>query len=69
MEVIVVTGGGGKVIGTARRARDADPAVGSGGPVAGPGQSVDVIDLPDEFETVDEAQEFHRRLEAYLGSR
>src|SRR5262245_20915798 len=60
MKITVVTGKGGKIIGTALHAPSGDPAIGQGspvagqgspvagqgGPVAGPGQSVHVIDLP-----------------------
>jgi hypothetical protein len=69
MEVTVITGQDGKIIGTARLAQNGDPAAGSGGPIAGPGQSVRVINLPSEFENIKDAEELHRQLEGFIASR
>ena len=69
MELTVITGQDGKVIGTAGLVRNGDPAAGSGGPIAGPGQSVRVINLPSEFESIKDPEELHRRLESFLASQ
>jgi hypothetical protein len=69
MKITVVIGQGGKIVGTAHHVRHGSPAVGDGGPVAGPGQSVHVIDLPSELETIKDAEELHRRLKPHIPSR
>jgi hypothetical protein len=62
MRMVVITDSGGNVVGTAREVSDADPAVGNGGPSAGPGQSVHLLDVPDEVANIGDAQELHARL-------
>lgn len=69
MKITVVTGPGGKIVGTGHDVRSGNLAMGHGGPVAGPGQSVHVIDLPSELESIKDAEEFHRKLEPYVPSR
>ena len=69
MEVTVITGQDGKIIGTARLAQNGDPAAGSGGPIAGPGQSGRGINLPSELENIKDAEELHRQLEGFIASR
>jgi hypothetical protein len=69
MKIIVVTDQGGKVVGTAHDIRSGNPASGDGGPVAAPGQSVRVIDMPSELEDVMDAEELHRKLEPHVRSR
>jgi hypothetical protein len=68
MKITVVTGQGGMIVGTAHYLRSSNPAIGDGGPVAGPGQSVQVIDVPSELENVKDAEEFHRKLEPHIPS-
>jgi hypothetical protein len=60
MKIIVVTDQGGKVVGTAHDIRSGNPASGDGGPVAAPGQSVRVIDMPSELvpPVIDSAVDF-----------
>ena len=55
MKMTVITGRGGAIIGTARQTADEGrtPA-GSGGPVAGPGQTIHVIDLPTELARIED---------------
>jgi hypothetical protein len=69
MKISVITGKDGKIIGTANHGVKGKPEAGHGGPVAGPGQKVHVIDLPSELEKVTNAEELHRRLKAHLPSR
>jgi len=69
MKITVVTDRAGRIVGTAHHVRSRNPAMGDGGPVAGPGQSVHVIDLPSELESVKDAGEFHRRLKPHVPSR
>ena len=69
MKVTLVIGQGGKIVGTANHVRSSKPVMGDGGPVAGPGQSVHVIDVPNELESVKDAEEFHRKLQPYVPSR
>jgi hypothetical protein len=69
MKITVVTGHGGKIVGTAHHGVKGKPEAGEGGPVAGPGQAVHVIDLPNELERLDDAGELHRRLRGHVPSR
>jgi hypothetical protein len=68
MKITVITGKAGKIIGTFRPAPSAKPEVGTGGPIAGLGQSVHVIDLPKELENVKSADELHRGLKGLVGA-
>ena len=67
MKITVITGKAGKIVGTYRPAPSAKPEVGTGGPIAGPGQAVHVIDLPKELENVG-ADELHRGLKSHVGA-
>jgi hypothetical protein len=69
MKLTVITGSDGSIIGTARLAAEGNPDAGSGGPVAGPGQSVSEIDVPDEQANVTDPDDFHRRLRDYSSAR
>ena len=69
MKITVITGKAGKIIGTYRPAPSAKPEVGTGGPIAGPGQSVQVIDLPTELENVASAHDLHRGLKGHVGAK
>jgi hypothetical protein len=66
MKMTVITDKAGKIVGTARLGVEAQPGAGAGGPVAGPEQTVRVIDVPAELESVEDAGELHRRLQALL---
>ena len=69
MKITVVTGKAGKILGTAHHGQAAKPEAGDGGPIAGPGQSVHVIDLPHELERVEDAGELHRHLKGHVPRR
>jgi hypothetical protein len=69
MQVTLVVGNDGKIVGTANHVQSSDPAMGHGGPVAGPGQSLYVIDMPNGLEKVKDAEELHRRLQPYVPAR
>jgi hypothetical protein len=62
MRMVVITDTGGNVVGTAREVSDADPAVGNGGPTAGPSQSLHLLDVPDEVANIGDVRELHNRL-------
>ena len=68
MKITVITGKAGKIIGTFRPAPSAKPEVGTGGPIAGPGQAVHVIDLPQELENAKSADELHRGLKSLVSA-
>jgi hypothetical protein len=68
MKISVITDKNGKIIGTAHHGVKGKPEAGHGGPVAGPGQRVHVIDLPNELEKAN-AEELHRNLKAHLQSK
>ena len=67
MKMTVITGRGGKIIGTARQTADEGrtPA-GSGGPVAGPGQSIHVIDLPAELARIEDPEQLFDKLKRLI---
>ena len=67
MKMTVITGRGGKIIGTARHG-EAGPAAGRGGPIAGPGQSAHVIDLPSALEKVESSEDLYRELKRLIPS-
>jgi|AmaraimetP72IA01_FD_contig_31_10098625_length_432_multi_7_in_0_out_0_2 hypothetical protein len=69
MKITVVAGKGGKIIGTAHQGIKGKPEAGEGGPIAGPSQTVHVIDLPSELEKLEDAAELHRRLKSHIPSR
>jgi hypothetical protein len=66
MKMTVITGKGGQIVGTARHVDTNKPGMGAGGPVAGPGQSVQVIELPKELESITNADELHRKLGSHI---
>jgi hypothetical protein len=66
VKITVITDKTGKVVGTAHSIKS-KPGAGDGGPVAGPDQTVRVIDLPAELEKVENAAELHRKLQNHLG--
>jgi len=68
MKLTVITGRGGKIVGTARHT-EGDAAAGRGGPVAGPQQKAHVIDLPRELQKLKSAEELHGALKAHLPGR
>jgi hypothetical protein len=68
MKITVITGKAGKIIGTYRPAPSAKPEVGTGGPIAGPGQALHMIDLPTELESVASADELHRGLKSHVSA-
>jgi hypothetical protein len=68
MKLTVITGKAGKIIGTYRPATGGKPEAGSGGPIAGPNQAEQVIDLPKELENAG-ADELHRGLKSQVGAK
>jgi hypothetical protein len=69
MKMTVITGRGGKIIGTARQTDDeGHTPAGSGGPIAGPGQSTHVIDLPSELEKVQDPEQLFAKLKGLVPS-
>jgi hypothetical protein len=68
MKMTVITDKAGTIVGTARQGAEGQPGAGAGGPVAGPDQTVHVIDVPEELENVEDAGELHSRLQTLLNS-
>jgi hypothetical protein len=66
MKITVITDKTGKVVGTAHQIKG-KPGTGDGGPVAGPEQTVRLIDLPAELEKIEDPAELHRKLRSHLG--
>lgn len=69
MKVTIVTDQSGEIVGTARAVETGDPATGTGGPVAGPEQASQVIDLPSDLESIENPEDFRRRLQDYVRRR
>jgi hypothetical protein len=70
MKILVITGKGEKIIGTAHQVDHVkNPEAGNGGPMAGPRQTAHVIDLPHELEKVESAEELHRGLKKHVRSQ
>ena len=69
MKITVVTGKGGKIVGTAHHGQATKPEAGDGGPIAGPDQHVHVIDLPHDLERVEDATELHRQIKGHVPRR
>jgi hypothetical protein len=66
MKLTVITGRAGKIIGTAHADAKRVPGAGAGGPIAGSGQKLQVIDLPRDIERISDAKELHGQLKAHL---
>ncbi len=69
MKLTVITGSGGKIVGTAYTDGKHNPAAGSGGPIAGTGQKLHVIDAPEDFERITETKELHQRAKPLLAKK
>jgi len=67
MKITVITDDLGNIVGTAGKPSSTKPEAGTGGPVAGPGQSVREIDLPKGLAGVTDVAELHRKLAEHLG--
>ncbi|MGW0019554.1 hypothetical protein ACWDUD_14585 [Rhodococcus sp. NPDC003382] len=67
MKLTVIVGPDGQVIGTAHHI-DSEEGSGTGGPIAGPGQSVLLIDVPPDVENVHDVDELYRSLERIIRS-
>ena len=69
MKISVITGKDGKIIGTGGYAKgEAGGETGAGGPIAGPGETADQIELPDALGNIQAPDEFHRALEQHMRS-
>ncbi len=67
VKITVIVGPQGQVVGTAHHI-DGEEGSGTGGPIAGPGQSVLVLDVPAHVEDVDNVDELYRALERIIRS-
>ncbi|HYB80576.1 MAG TPA: hypothetical protein VED43_02765 [Mycobacterium sp.] len=67
MKITVITDERGNVIGTVGKPTSIKPEAGTGGPVAGPGQSIREVEVPKELQGVEDVTELHRRLADHLG--
>jgi hypothetical protein len=66
MKMTVITDKAGKIVGAAYHGVGGQPGAGAGGPVAGPEQTVHVIEVPEELERVEDAGELHNKLQTLL---
>ena len=67
MKLTVIVGAHGQVVGTAHHV-EGEEGSGAGGPIAGPGQSVLVIDVPDDAEAAGDVDGLYRALERLIRS-
>jgi hypothetical protein len=67
MKITVITDDLGNIVGTAGKPASIKPEAGTGGPVAGPGQSVREVDLPKGLAGVEDVAELHNKLAEHLG--
>lgn len=73
MKMTVITSSDGSIIGFGRsqddaQARDADSGV-RGGVMAGPGQRMQEVDVPDELAAIENGADLHSRLRKHLEKR
>jgi hypothetical protein len=66
MKMTVLMDKAGKIVGTAYHGVEGKRGAGAGGPIAGPDQTVHVIEVPEELQQVEEAGELHSRLQSLL---
>jgi len=66
MKMIVITDRAGKIVGAAHHGVEGEPGAGVGGPIAGPEQTVDVIEVPKELEQVEDVDHLHSELRRLL---
>jgi hypothetical protein len=67
MKITVITDERGNIVGTAGKPTLTKPEAGTGGPVAGPGQSAREVELPKALHGIDDVAELHRKLADHLG--
>ncbi len=66
MKMTVITDKAGEIVGTAHHDVEGRPGAGVGGPIAGPEQTANVIEVPKELEQVEDVGELHRELRRLL---
>lgn len=66
MKITVITDELGNIVGTAGKPASTKPDAGTGGPVAGPRQSIREVELPKGLAGVEDAAELHRQLADHL---
>jgi hypothetical protein len=66
MKMTVITDERGNIVGTAGQGKTSKPDAGTGGPVAGPGQLLQEIELSNELQSVKDVAELHRKLLDHL---
>ena len=66
MKITVITDDRGNIVGTAGQPTPTKPEAGTGGPIAGPGQSVREIEVPKELLDVEDVAEVYPKLQKHL---
>ena len=66
MKLTVITDERGNIVGTAGQGKTSKPEAGTGGPVAGPGQSLHEVEVPNELHSVEDVAERHHKLLDHL---
>jgi hypothetical protein len=69
MKMTVITDERGNILGTAGQGKKSNPDAGTGGPVAGPGQLLQEIEVPKELQGVEDVSELHRKLLDHLRNK
>jgi len=68
VKITVIIDEHGKIVGTTGKPTSSKPEAGTGGPVAGPGQSVRQVEVPKELHGEEDVAELHRKLADHLGN-
>jgi hypothetical protein len=66
MRMTVITNQAGEIVGTARQSVEGAPGSGSGGPVAGPEDTIHDVEVPEDLEQIEDVGELHRRLQSLI---
>ncbi|CDO89004.1 hypothetical protein [Mycobacterium triplex] len=69
MKITVIVDDRSNIVGTAGKRASTRPEAGTGGPVAGPGQSVREIELPKELLGVEDVVELYPKLQEHFKSQ
>jgi hypothetical protein len=69
MKITVITDDRSNIVGTAGKRASTKPEAGTGGPIAGPRQSIREIELPKELAGVEDIVELYPKLQQHLKMR
>jgi hypothetical protein len=65
-KITVITDDRSNIVGTAGKRASTKPEAGTGGPIAGPGQSIHEIELPKELAGVEDVVGLYAKVQEHL---